>query len=104
LDDNEANYRKTQKELKEGTWIFDPKSIDPEFREMQQNNWSEDADDRFNLIDKIVMTTPEMGTSFSDIKAFVGSLSAQWGADLLARGIGKLVSPSSKARFAALIA
>ena len=104
LDDNEANYRKTQKELKEGTWIFDPKSIDPEFREMQQNNWSEDADDRFNLIDKIVMTTPEMGTSFSDIKAFVGSLSAQWGADLLARGIGKLVSPSSKARLAALIA
>lgn len=97
LDDNEANYRKKQKELKEGTWLFKPQSIDPEFREMQQNNWSENADDRFNLIDKIVMTSPEMGTSYSDLKAFVGSLSAQWGADLLARGLGKLISPSGKA-------
>lgn len=104
IDDNEANYRKKQKELKEGTWIFDPKSIDPEFREMQQNIWSEDADDRFNLIDKIIMTTPEMGTSYSDIKAFVGSLSSQWGADLLARGVGKLISPNSKAKLAGLIA
>lgn len=103
LDDNEANYRKKQKELKEGTWIFKPQSIDPEFREMQQNNWSENADDRFNLIDKIIMTTPEMGTSYSDIKAFVGSLSAQWGADLLARGLGKLISPSGKAGLASLI-
>lgn len=100
LDDNEANYRKKQKELKEGTWIFKPKSIDPEFREIQQNNWSENADDRFNLLDKIIMTTPEMGTSYSDLKAFVGSLSAQWGADLLATGVGKLVSPNSKARLA----
>lgn len=104
LDDNEANYRKKQKELKEGTWIFKPKSIDPEFREMQQNIWSEDADDRFNLLDKIIMTTPEMGTSYSDLKAFVGSLSAQWGADLLATGVGKLVSPNSKARLAVWIA
>lgn len=97
LDDNEANYRKKQKELKKGTWLFKPQSIDPEFREMQQNNWSENADDRFNLIDKIIMTTPEMGTSYSDIKAFVGSLSSQWGAELLARGVGKLISPSGKA-------
>lgn len=104
LDDNEANYRKKQKELKEGTWLFKPQSIDPEFREMQQNNWSENADDRFNLIDKIIMTTPEMGTSYSDIKAFVGSLSSQWGAELLARGVGKLVSPNSKLKLAALIA
>ena len=104
LDDNEANYRKKQKELKEGTWLFKPQSIDPEFREMQQNNWSENADDRFNLIDKIVMTSPEMGTSYSDLKAFVGSLGAQWGADLLARGVGKLISPNSKAKLAGLIA
>ena len=104
LDDNEANYRKKQKELKEGTWLFKPQSIDPEFREMQQNIWSEDADDKFNLIDKIIMTTPEMGTSYSDIKAFVGSLSSQWGADLLARGVGKLISPNSKAKLAGLIA
>lgn len=103
LDDNEANYRKKQKELKEGTWLFKPQSIDPEFREMQQNNWSENADDRFNLIDKIVMTSPEMGTSYSDLKAFVGSLSAQWGADLLARGVGKLISPTGKAGLASLI-
>ena len=104
LDDNEANYRKKQKELKEGTWLFKPQSIDPEFREMRSNIWSEDSDDRFNLIDKIIMTTPEMGTSYSDIKAFVGSLSSQWGADLLARGVGKLVSPNSKAKLAGLIA
>lgn len=103
LDDNEADYRKKQKELKEGTWLFKPQSIDPEFREMQQNNWSENADDRFNLIDKIIMTTPEMGTSYSDLKAFVGSLSAQWGADLLARGVGKLISPSGKAGLVSLI-
>lgn len=103
LDDNEANYRKKQKELKEGTWLFKPQNIDPEFREMQQNNWSENADDRFNLIDKIVMTSPEMGTSYSDLKAFVGSLSAQWGADLLARGVGKLISPSGKAGLVSLI-
>lgn len=103
LDDNEANYRKKQKELKEGTWLFKPQNIDPEFREMQQNNWSENADDRFNLIDKIVMTSPEMGTSYSDLKAFIGSLSAQWGADLLARGVGKLISPTGKAGLASLI-
>lgn len=42
------------------------------------------------------MTSPELGTSFSDLKAFVGSLSAQWGADLLARGIGMLINPGSK--------
>ena len=104
LDDNIANYRKKQTELKEGTWLFHPDKIDPEFREMQQNNWSEDADDRFNLLDKIVMTTPEIGTSFSDLKAFVGSLGAQWGADLLARGIGKLINPASKARLPLTIA
>lgn len=104
LDDNIANYRKKQTELKEGTWLFRPDKIDPEFREMQQNNWSEDADDRFNLLDKIVMTTPEIGTSFSDLKAFVGSLGAQWGADLLARGIGKLINPASKARLPLTIA
>lgn len=49
------------------------------------------------------MTSPEMGTSYSDLKAFVGSLSAQWGADLLARGVGKLISPSGKAGLVSLI-
>lgn len=100
FEENEADYRKKQQELKEGTFLYRPKSIDPEFREMQQNNWSENADERFNLIDKIIMTTPEMGTSYSDLKAFIGSLSAQWGAEALAAGLGALVNPASKARLA----
>ena len=96
LNENIANYRKKQQELKKGTFFYKPELIDPEFRELQQKNWSEDAGDEFNLIDKAVMTLPEVGTSFSDLKSFILSLGSQWGAELTAKALQKFINPAGK--------
>lgn len=69
----EISLRSAINQYKNGNWLFDPKKINPEFRDLQNQN-------RGGLIGSIIDPTqwgysvPEIGTSYSDAASFAGMI------------------------------
>lgn len=76
--ENRADYAEKLNQIKSGTWYYNPKWISDKYRERQENN--KGVFTSWNPVDwaeNIYYNTPELGSSFSDIAAFLTTVGAQ---------------------------
>lgn len=87
----EISLRSAINQYKNGNWLFDPKKINPEFRDLQNQN-------RGGLIGSIIDPTqwgysiPEIGTSYSDAASFVGMIATNAGGALATKAAVKFLT------------
>lgn len=87
----EISLRSAINQYKNGNWLFDPKKINPEFRDLQNQN-------RGGLIGSIIDPTqwgysvPEIGTSYSDAASFAGMIATNAGGALATKAAVKFLT------------
>lgn len=87
----EISLRSAINQYKNGNWLFDPKKINPEFRDLQNQN-------RGGLIGSIIDPTqwgysvPEIGTSYSDAASFAGMIATNAGGALATKAAVKFIT------------
>lgn len=87
----EISLKSAINSYKNGNWLFDPKKINPEFRDLQNKN-------RGGLIGSIIDPTqwgylvPEIGTSFSDAKSFAEMIATNAGGALATKAAVKFLT------------
>lgn len=87
----EISLRSAINQYKNGNWLFDPKQINPEFRNLQNQN-------RGGLIGSIIDPTqwgysvPEIGTSYSDAASFAGMIATNAGGALATKAAVKFLT------------
>ena len=76
--ENRADYAEKLNQIKSGTWYYNPELISDKYRERQENN--KGIFTSWNPVDwaeNVYYNIPELGSSFSDIAAFLTTVGAQ---------------------------
>lgn len=102
-NEKEISLRAAINQYKNGNWLFDPKKINPEFRDLQNQN-------KGGLIGSIIDPTqwgysvPEIGTSYSDAASFASMIATNAGGALLTKAAVKFLTRKIPGLGAALTA
>lgn len=90
-NEKEISLRSAINQYKNGNWLFDPKKINPEFRELQNQN-------KGGLIGSIIDPTqwgysiPEIGTSYSDAASFASMIATNAGGALATKAAIRFIA------------
>lgn len=100
LNEHTIEYADYVNKLNNGTILYDPDAIDPRLRNMVDNNKIIGGPN--SLIDALVLNIPEIGTSFSDMQSFIGTIATGQAANMLANSIQYVLPGSNVGKFAGL--
>lgn len=100
LNEHTIEYADYVNKLNNGTILYDPDAIDPRLRNMVDNNKIIGGPN--SLIDALVLNIPEIGTSFSDMQSFIGTIATGQAANMLANGIQYVLPGSNVGKSAGL--
>lgn len=90
-NEKEISLRSAINQYKNGNWLFDPKKINPEFRDLQNQN-------KGGLIGSIIDPTqwgysiPEIGTSYSDAASFASMIATNAGGALATKAAIRFIA------------
>lgn len=90
-NEKEISLRSAINQYKNGNWLFDPKKINPEFRDLQNQN-------NGGLIGYIIDPTqwgysiPEIGTSYSDAASFASMIATNAGGALATKAAIRFIA------------
>ena len=109
IKDNERDYNQHIAEytdyinkLNNGTFLYNKDWIDPSLRAWHENREELNKWIPWEAMDYFMLNIPEIGTSFSDLKSYVGSLTSTVGADMLANLVASSMKPGKAATAAKL--
>ena len=87
--EREARVKDVARQYKEGNWLFDPNKVSPEYRKLQEENGKSGLIGMFIDPTRWAYSFPEMGTSYSDYKSFIGLMATDQAAKWIGKGLVK---------------
>lgn len=109
IADKQRDYKQYTKEYSEyvnklnnGAFLYNEDWIDPKLRQQVENREELNKWIPWEAMDYFMLNIPEVGTSFSDLKSYLGSIVAAVGAEKLGQLAASAISPGKYATAAKL--
>ncbi len=109
IADKQRDYKQHIKEYSEyvnklnnGTFLYNKDWIDPKLRQQVENREELNKWIPWEAMDYFMLNIPEVGTSFSDLKSYLGSIVTAVGAEKLGQLAASAISPGKYATAAKL--